>query len=254
MRNGPVVKYMLGEEPPAEKPSQYLKGWTEFFKLKFKVTPDVLIPRPETELLVAEVITWINNHEPTNQLTILDLGTGSGCIAISIVKNLPKAKIFATDISEVALQIAKTNAKSHRVENRIFFLRGDLLSFYNTEQLTQNGRSSNVRQLNPDIIVTNLPYIPTSRIHLLDPSVRDFEPRIALDGGSDGFELYRKLFSQMEERNIIPKILIAEIDYKQGEIALSEAKKYFPDAKAEIKTDLNKNQRILLISFGTSLS
>ena len=244
---------MLGEEPPEEKPSQYLKGWCEFYKLKFKVTPDVLIPRPETELLVDEVI-----HSKlitlNSKLTILDLGTGSGCIAISIAKNLPKAKLFALDISSAALEIAKMNAKTHRVQNRIFFLKSDLLSFYSSKELTQNGRSSNVRQLNPDIIVTNLPYIPTSRIHLLDPSVRDFEPRIALDGGSDGFELYRKLFSQMEERNIIPKILIAEIDYKQGEIALSEAKKYFPDAKAEIKTDLNKNQRILLISFGTSLS
>lgn len=244
MRNGPVIKYRVGEEPPSDKPVQYLRGWVEFYKLKFKVTPEVLIPRPETELLVDEVLRSLRGTQVTRQSsTIMDIGTGSGCIAISIAKNSSvhleggNVNIFAIDISETALEVAKENAKKHRAENRIFFLKSDLLSNVHTG-------GGNI-----DIIVTNLPYIPSSRIPFLDFSVQNFEPRIALDGGSDGFELYRKLFTQMLGKNIIPKILIAEIDESQAKIALSEAQKFFPKAKSEIKNDLAKKPRILIINF-----
>ncbi len=108
-------------------PKQYQQGYTEFYKLKFKVTPDVLIPRPETELLVDEVLNYCNLYPETCNL-ILDLGTGSGNIAISLAKNNKKIKIFATDMSEKALEVAHENAKKHRVEKRIFFLVSDLLS------------------------------------------------------------------------------------------------------------------------------
>jgi release factor glutamine methyltransferase len=101
-------------------PIQYQRGWTEFYKLKFKLTPDVLIPRPETELLVDEVLKL-------NPQTVLDIGTGSGCIAISIAKNSPKVKIFAIDISPAALEVAKKNAKFHKVEKQIIFLENDLM-------------------------------------------------------------------------------------------------------------------------------
>lgn len=230
----PSLKHL----PPNFKediPDAYLKGWVEFYKLKFKVTADVLIPRPETELLVDEALSFCK--QPTThhtQYTILDIGTGSGNIAISIAKN-SKAKIFATDISEEALKVARENAKKHRVEKRIFFMVSDLLSNI------QAGAKI-------DVIVSNLPYIPTGRIPFLDPSVKDFEPRVALDGGYDGFETYRKLFSQIKEKNLHPKLIVCEIDYTQGEIALNEARKFFPDSLAEVKTDLAKKQRILLIS------
>lgn len=227
MRNGPVIKVGPGEEFPDEAPKQYLQGWVEFYKLKFKVTPDVLIPRPETELLVDEVLK-------NNPQTVLDLGTGSGNIAISIAKNNKKVKIFATDVSRAALKIAQENAKKNKVEKRIFFLESDLLENIKTA---------------PDIIVTNLPYIPTLRIDYLDVSVRDFEPHIALDGGKDGFELYRKVFAQMIEKNLIPKIFIGEIDETHGELAKKEAQIYFPKAKIEIKKDLAKKDRILVIRF-----
>lgn len=211
-------------------PKQYLQGWVEFYKLKFKVTSDVLIPRPETELLVDAVLNFYAlNPKP---YSLLDLGTGSGNIAISVAKNNKKIKIFATDVSEEALEIAKVNAKKHRVEKRIFFMQSDLLSNINRA---------------PDIIVTNLPYIPSSRIPYLDSSVKDFEPHVALDGGKDGFELYRKLFQQLKEKNFIPQLLIGEIDYTHGELAVNEALKYFPDARAEVKTDLAHKQRILSI-------
>lgn len=229
-----------------QAPKQYQQGWTEFYKLKFKLTPDVLIPRPETELLVDEVLEIArgmglgvrgerNNPQPsTTHLTVLDLGTGSGCIAISIAKNAPNVRIFATDISQKALEVAIRNAKFQNVYDRIYFEKRDLLAGV---------------KIAPDIIVVNLPYIPTARLMLIDPMVTDFEPKIALDGGFDGFELYRKLFTQMNEYKIYPKIFIGEIDYSFTDIINSELPKFFPDAEFEIKKDLAKKQRILIIKF-----
>ncbi len=238
----------------SSKPSQYIKGYVEFYKLKFKVTPDVLIPRPETELLVDEVLRFISKLPATNYqlpLTLLDIGTGAGNIAISIAKNLnlhlnlhPKGvnvKIIATDISEKALKVAKQNAKLHGVADQIIFLQSDLLNY------SKSRRSSDFCQMTPDIIVTNLPYIPSARIPYLDSSVKDFEPLMALDGGEDGFELYRKLFTQIKEKNWKPNLIIGEIDYTHGELAAYEAQKYFPEAQIEVKKDLSHLQRILTI-------
>ncbi len=101
----------------------------------------------------------------------------------------------------------------------------------------------------PDIIITNLPYIPTDRINYLDSSVRDFEPHVALDGGDDGFELYRKLFEQIKEKKLKIKYLVGEIDYTHGELAINEALKYFPNSQPEVKLDLAHKQRILKIKF-----
>ena len=246
------------------KPIQYQKGYVEFYKLRFKVTPAVLIPRPETELLVDYVLNFVCQLRPTpynlQPITILDLGTGSGNIAISIAKNLDiylptcylptcqvGARIIATDISVKALKVARQNAKLHGVENKIIFIKSNLLSAFhsNTAQYQSNN--------NPDIIVTNLPYIPSARIPYLDSSVKDFEPHVALDGGEDGFELYRKLFQQISDlatqhRRLLPMLIIGEIDYTHGELATMEAQKYFPKAEIEVKTDLAHKQRILLIS------
>lgn len=210
----------------SSKPSQYIKGWVEFYKLKFKVTADVLIPRPETELLVDAVLKFADT------LTILDVGTGSGNIAISIAKNTFNAKIIASDVSEKALKIAGQNAKLHGVSDRIKFIVSDLL-----ENITDK----------PDIIVANLPYIPSARIPHLDSSVRDYEPHVALDGGEDGFELYRKLFTQIKQKDWKPKLLIGEIDYTHGKLAVIEARKFFPEAQIVCNKDLAHLQRILLI-------
>lgn len=217
-------------------PKQYKQGWTEFYKLKFYLTPDVLIPRPETELLVDEALKIIQNPEfkVRNPITVIDVGTGSGCIAISIAKNASNVKIFASDISEEALAVARENAKLHYSNDRVIIVAGDLLEKFRKA---------------PDIIVANLPYIPTARLMLIDPMVTDFEPKIALDGGYDGFELYRKLFTQMNEHKIYPKYLIAEIDYSFNDLIESELPKYFPNAEFEIKLDLTKKQRILVIRF-----
>lgn len=220
------------------KPSQYIKGWVEFYKLKFKVTPDVLIPRPETELLVDHVVDFVNSlprEFEKSSIRVIDIGTGSGNIAISIAKNANNLKIIATDISAKALKIAKQNAKFHGVEDKISFIRSDLLL-----NLPKSPKL-------PNIFVTNLPYIPTERIPYLDSSVKDFEPHIALDGGNDGFGLYRKLFQQLKDKFIKIKLLVGEIDYTHGELAVNEALKFFPHAQIEVKTDLAHKQRILKI-------
>ncbi len=248
-----------------DKPKQYIQGWVEFYKLRFKVTPDVLIPRPETELLVDAVLDFLKTHPKS---TILDLGTGAGNIAISIARNLRghpwggKLKIIATDISREALKVAQKNAKLHGVDEKIVFLESDLLSTFRhpgrkAELAPLDSRSINIdsdfRQNDNLVIVTNLPYIPTERIPYLDSSVKDYEPHIALDGGPDGFELYRKLFAQLKEKGWKPKLILGEIDYTHGQIAYDEATNFFPDAQVEVKTDLAHKQRILIITHQEAL-
>ncbi len=242
-----------------DRPSQYVQGFVEFYKLKFKVDARALIPRPETELLVDAVLNYCTLN-PNPSTLILDIGTGAGNIAISIAKNLPAdnhVKIIATDVSEEALEVAKLNAKYHGVEHKIQFQASNLL-----EGVTPNGaphrvpadereraRTSDgaVRRQDPVVVVTNLPYIPHDRIDYLDSSVKDFEPHVALDGGPDGFELYRKLFQQIKAQKLNISLLLGEIDYTHGEIAKNEGEKYFPNHSVEVKTDLAHKQRILTI-------
>lgn len=232
----------------SHKPQQYIRGFAEFYKLKFLVTPDVLIPRPETELLVDEVLRFARSIPKGMSLKILDIGTGCGNIAISIAKTLnlhpkgAKLNLIAIDISQKALRVAKHNAKFHGVSDQITFLKSNLLS--NFSQLNRSASLSKV-----DVIVTNLPYIPSARIPYLDSSVKDFEPHIALDGGKDGFELYRKLFKQIKKKGWKPKLMVGEIDYTHRELAVNDALKYFPNAQVEVKTDLAQKQRILKIHF-----
>ena len=237
-------------------PVAYLTNQKEFFGLKFYVDVNVLIPRPETELLVDEVLKYHTLHPKplgkaaSSAYTLLDIGTGAGNIAISIAKNLSlhpwggKLNIIATDVSAKALKVARQNAKLHGVENQITFVHSDLLIGPN---FTHLGRSSQIGKVSPDIIVTNLPYIPSARIPYLDPSVKDFEPLVALDGGEDGFDLYRKLFAQIKQKKWNPKLIVGEIDYTHGELAVNEALKFFPNAAVEVKTDLAHKQRILSI-------
>lgn len=233
-----------GQKLKVEKPKQYLQGWAEFYKLKFFINENALIPRSETELLVDEILR-------IKPKTVLDLGTGSGCVAIAVAKNASQVKIVATDVSEEALEVARKNAKFHKVEDQIFFLKSDLLELW-YDRLVYFPRKELVHHTKlkmPDIIVANLPYIPTARLMYIDPMVTEFEPRVALDGGKDGFELYRKLFAQIAEKKLFPKYLIGEIDYTHGELAVQEALRYFPQASVEIKHDLSKKQRYFVIKF-----
>lgn len=220
-------------QPTDPLPKPYADGWIEFYKLKFKLTQEVLIPRPETELLVDAVIKYANELPADKTLSMIDIGTGSGNIAISVAKNVPKAKIIATEISAEALAIAKLNAKFHGVSDQIEFIVSDLFA--------------QIDQTDFDVIVTNLPYIPVERIAYLDSSVKDYEPFVALDGGQDGFELYRQTFNQINQKGIKFKLFLGEIDYTHGEIAALESKKSFPDSEVELRFDLFHRQRILVI-------
>ena len=251
MSNSCIIASMNAQDA---RPIAYQRGYIEFYKLRFKVTPDVLIPRPETELLVEEVLNFARNYTPPKPypLTILDIGTGSGNIAISLAKNLnvhPRgghSNIIATDVSEKALKVAKQNAKLHEVLDKIQFVKSDLLSNVPRPASPAGGPPEDIC-----VIVTNLPYIPSQRIPYLDSSVKDFEPHLALDGGPDGFELYRKLFAQIDKQlpKFQPKLALCEIDYTHGELAVSEASKYFPNSRVEVKTDLARKLRILKIKF-----
>jgi len=193
------------------EPVAYITGHKEFYGLNFLVNKKVLIPRPETELLVEETIKIVNNLtiKQFSNLAIFDVGTGSGCIAIALAKNLPRAKIIATDISKSALRLAKQNARRHGVSPQITFLRGNLLEpilkIPNFKFLISNF-----------IIVANLPYLTTKEWQRSQPEIRKYEPRQALDAGPDGLKYFRELFEQIITYNLQPKSLIFEIGYNQA--------------------------------------
>lgn len=160
------------------EPIAYILGKREFWSLPFKVTPDVLIPRPETEILVSEALKT-QAHLDGRALHILEIGTGSGAISIALAKGLPIARVVATDLSAKALSVAEENAIENGVREQIHFLQGDLF------QPLQKGEKF-------ELVIANPPYIPREQISSLMPEVRDFEPRIALDGGVNGLDFFRR--------------------------------------------------------------
>ena len=220
-----VKKHILGE------PIQYITGKQEFMKLNFLVTKDVLIPRQDTEILVEEVIKIAKNIE--NPM-ILDLCTGSGAIAVSLAKNLENARIFATDISSKALEIAKKNAKLNGVKNNIEFIESNLFK--------------KIKKLKFDIIVSNPPYIETDEIVKLPKDVQN-EPIGALDGGKDGLMFYRSIAKEAPNFLNSQGYLCFEIGYNQKQKVkqiLEEEKKY---VNIYSKKDLCENDRVVVGQF-----
>lgn len=213
-------------------PEAYRRGFIYFYDLKFKVNQNVLIPRIETEKIIDIVKEYISDTNLENKISILDVGTGSGCIAITLAKNIENTQVTAIDISKEALEVAKMNAINNHIDNKIKFFQNDLLQNFIVPQ---------------DIIVSNLPYIPTDYISHLDSSVKDYEPLLALDGGKDGFDLYRRLFAQIINNKINPKLIIIEFDDTHAELALIEGKKYFPNHTVKIENDKYKYPRFLII-------
>jgi release factor glutamine methyltransferase len=161
------------------EPVQYIIGEQEFFGLKFRVTPDVLIPRPETEHLVEAALERADREAA---VCIADVGTGSGAIAVALAHSLPQARVTALDSSTAALAVAQENAESHRVSDRIRFYESDLLASVAGERF--------------DMIVSNPPYVAENEE--LEPQVRDYEPRSALFAGPDGLDIYRRLIPQAQ--------------------------------------------------------
>jgi release factor glutamine methyltransferase len=181
------------------KPLQYLLGNQEFCSLQFEVTPDVLIPRPETELLVEEAVQRFREGESR----MVDVGTGSGCIAVSVAVVLPRARLWATDLSAAALEVAGRNAARHKVSERIQFVQGDLL-------LPLQGSEF---EGTIDCILSNPPYVPDKDLPKLQREVRDWEPRIALVAGPSGLGVYKRLIPDAHRCLKAGGQIIMEIGY-----------------------------------------
>ena len=184
------------------QPIQYILRQTEFMGLEFKLTEDVFIPRPETEILVETVLELASGLGlGASGCKILDLGTGSGCVAVSLAKFLKDAKVTASDISPAALEVARENAKRNNV--KIDFIQSDLFDTPNSQLLTS------------DLITCNPPYIPTAEIDDLQPEL-SYEPRIALDGGKQGLDFYPKIIAAAADYLKSGGFLIIEIGFGQA--------------------------------------
>lgn len=213
------------------EPVAYLTGHREFFGLDFVVNQNVLIPRPETELMVEEAIKLAKTSP---RPLLIDIGTGSGCIPIAIVKNI-KIDAVAIDTSSVALKIARQNARKNGLDKKIKFIKGDLLS--NLKFKIKNSKFL--------IITANLPYLPTAEWRGAPPDVKKYEPRLALDGGRDGLKYYRQLLPQIAllAKNIPKTKMICLFEFcPEQKTALKKlALKYFPNAKVEISPSPDKS-------------
>ncbi len=212
-------------------PVAYITGKKEFYGREFFVNTHTLIPRPETEILVEEAILLINSNKEIKKL--IDVGTGSGCIAISLACKLPQIKILATDISKSALRIAHQNAIRFGVDNKIVLRHGNLLEPI-MEQLQPNS-----------VIIANLPYLKTEEIN---ESLK-YEPTQALDGGFDGMKFYKALLSQIKKPlpKLKPLFILLEVHPPTILLLKSLISKYLPSNQTEIIADLSGKQRLLKI-------
>ncbi len=208
------------------EPVSYIVGYKEFMSLDFKVNSSTLIPRADTEVLVEEIIKVYKEKNPF----IFEIGTGSGCIPISLAYYIEDAEIISCDISEKALETARINAKNNGVDKRTSFIRHDIMSGF--PRLMKA----------PDCIVSNPPYIESNVIKTLNDNVKNFEPLCALDGGADGLDFYRKIITD----NPLKKggIMAFEIGYNQGQAVFDLMEKDFRDIK--IVKDLGNNDRVVL--------
>ena len=223
--NQKVNRLLQGE------PLDHILGYSYFYGYRFVVDERVLIPRPETEELVANILNVYDEHFPSQPITLIDVGSGSGAIAISLKLEEKNIQVSASDISEDAIAVASTNAKTLGAE--VSFLVGNML-----EPFIENNYQV-------DILVSNPPYIPKNE--KMEQSVIGYEPHVALFGGEDGLHFYREIFKKahlvIKERSI----LAFEIGYDQKEILKQEAKKYFKDDRIEVYKDMNGKNRMLFI-------
>lgn len=218
------------------EPLQYILGRQEFMGLEFKVNKYVLIPRPETEILVETVLNTVRCLMlDVKCLNILDIGTGSGCIAISLAKFILSVIIIATDISPLVLKVAEENSRLNRTEDKINFIQADIFSIkHNT---------LNIKQF--DIIVSNPPYIPSDEIDNLQMEIR-YEPKIALDGGKDGLDFYRRIVCQAPLYLKENGFLIMEMGFGQAEMIKNILKNSGNFEIIDIVRDYNDIDRVIV--------
>ncbi|NCP15819.1 peptide chain release factor N(5)-glutamine methyltransferase [bacterium] len=240
-------------------PLPYVLGKWEFFGLEFEVTPEVLIPRPETELLVERAVSWLRQRLAMNRqardvksaacpgrqareadlgrLRAVDVGAGSGCIAIALAVNVAGLQIIATDISQAAIKVAERNAVKFGVSERVEFFCCDLFP---------SEKTFNVQPSTFNLIVANLPYIPTETLHGL--RVYGREPTVALDGGADGLDVIRRLLAEAPRRLSPGGLILLEIEASQGAKVLSLAHDAFTEAKINLHQDLAGRDRLIEIA------
>lgn len=221
-----IIRLVAGE------PLGHVLGFEWFYGYRFKVNEDVLIPRPETEELVANVLAAYDEYfRDVENVMAVDIGTGSGAIAISLKKEEPNLHMMATDISEKAVLVAKDNAQEN--EAIVSFLVGDML-----QPLIE-------RDIKVDILISNPPYIPKEEV--MEDSVVNYEPHVALFGGEDGLKFYRVIFENAPQVLKEKAMMAFEMGYNQGEALSNLARSYFPDAKIEVIKDMNGKNRMLFV-------
>ncbi len=231
-----LVKRAAEDEPIA-----YLTGKAPFFNLEFEVSRDVLIPRPDTETLVENVLQLARITSGLEAPRVLDLCTGSGCIAAAIAFHLKGATVVAIDSSPAAAQVGKRNIDRHGLSNRVTVETGDLF-----EPLS---RLVDAKQF--DLIVANPPYISTSQIDSLDRSVREYEPRVALDGGADGLCVHRRILEGAPAHIVAGGRIFLEIAFDHGPVALEMIAQRGGFTEARILKDHGGNDRVLTASRGS---
>ncbi len=215
------------------EPVAYLVGKTEFYSIEIEVSKDCLIPRPETELLVQRAIEFLRTRDGIQ--SVCDLCTGSGCIAVAIAKNFPKADIIATDISDQALKIANRNVEKYNLQERIKLLSGDL--FDPVIPQLDTGKF--------DLIISNPPYVSEIEYEKLDKNVKEYEPRIALFAGEDGLDIYKRIIEKADKYLKPKAALLFEIGYSQGSSVRSLLEKTQCFSDITIEKDFNDNDRIV---------
>lgn len=211
------------------EPLAYILGWWEFYGRRFRVSPDVLIPRPETESLVDRALGFLRAHPQA--IDIVDVGTGSGCLAVTLAAEAPRVHVLAVDISAPALRMARANARTHRVESRLRWVQADLMTAFRGAW---------------DLLVANLPYIPRERLGRLE--VSRHEPHLALEGGQDGMELLRRLVGAIPDVLRPGGFAALEIDEGQGEALRALVQARLPSSEVAIEPDLAGRERFLTIA------
>jgi release factor glutamine methyltransferase len=224
-----LVERRLKREPLA-----YMLGHKEFYGLDLAVKRGVLIPRPETELLVEQTLFLAMMHMEAGELVIAEPGTGSGAVSINLAIHLPMARIYATELYSEALKVAEYNIGRHNVADRVTLLQGDLLDPVDEAV---------------DVIVGNLPYVPTDVIPTLQPEIQ-WEPRESLDGGPDGMDIIRRLLHQAQDKLKQNGVIILEIDPQQVQPLEELSRRLFPGASVSTEQDLARLDRILVVDLG----
>lgn len=212
------------------EPVAYITGVREFYNRAFAVTPAVLIPRPETETLVEVAMRRVRELSDGGEPAVADLGTGSGCIAVTLAAEIAGLRVTAIDTSSAALDVARSNAVTFAVDQRVMFIEGDW-----ARPLTESF----------DLVVSNPPYVTTEELAVTARDVRDFEPLLALDGGSDGLDAYRSVVASLAGRVRPGATLLLEIDPRRAALVADVVRSAFAGARISFHEDLTRRDRVL---------